>query len=110
MTASSAPKRLGVMDILKDDKSVTHGVDEASRHHDVCAILLRQTDCVNCFGSTGHGSTLRPLHASVRLHPSCNPGTTALTLLVSSRQTRLTSAASDVGRHIPDEVHLDSGQ
>ena len=73
-------------------------------------LLLRQTDCVNCFGSTGHGSTLRPLHASVRLHPSCNPGTTALTLLVSSRQTRLTSAASDVGRHIPDEVHLDSGQ
>lgn len=32
MTASSAPNRADVMDILKDDKSVTYGVDEASRH------------------------------------------------------------------------------
>ena len=45
MTASSAPKRLGVMDILKDDKSVTHGVDEASRHHDVCAIAQADQLC-----------------------------------------------------------------
>lgn len=33
------------------------------------------------------------LHASVRLRPSCVLGTASLTLLVSSRQTRLTSAA-----------------
>ena len=80
------------MDILKDDKSVTYGVDEASRHL-TFVLSLRQTNCVNCLGGDHHCSTPRLLHAFVRFLPSCNLGTSSLTLLVSSRQTRLTSAA-----------------
>ena len=92
MTASSALNRADVMDILKDDKSVTYGVDEASRHL-TFVLSARQTNCVNGLGGDHHCSTPRLLHAFVRFLPSCNLGTTSLTLLVSSRQTRLTSAA-----------------
>ena len=93
MTERSAPNRADVMDILKDDKSVTYGVDEASRHL-TFVLSPRQTNCVNRLGGDHHGSTVwlssMPPCAS---SPSCSLGTTSLTLLVSSRQTRLTSAA-----------------
>lgn len=72
MTASSAPNRADVMDILKDDKSVTYGVDEASRHL-TFVLSPRQTNCVNCLGGDHHGSTPRLLHASVRLRPLMQP-------------------------------------
>ena len=60
------------MDILKDNKSVTYGVDEASRHL-TFVLSLRQTNCVNCLGGDHHGSTLRLLHAFVRFRPFMQP-------------------------------------
>lgn len=93
MTASSAPNRADLTDILKDNKSVTYGVDEASRHL-TFVLLLRQTNCVIGFGGHHHGSTAWPSSTpSCSSYPLCNLGTTFLTRLVSSRQTRLTSAA-----------------
>lgn len=67
MTASSAPNRADVMDILKDDKSVTYGVDEASRHL-TFVLSLRQTNCVNGLGGDHHGSTPRLFHAILRAY------------------------------------------
>ena len=72
MTASSAPNRADVMDILKDDKSVTYGVDEASRHL-TFVLSLRQTNCVNHLGGDHHGSRPRLLHAFVRFLPLMQP-------------------------------------
>ena len=72
MTASSAPNRADVMDILKDDKSVTYGVDEASRHL-TFVLSARQTNCVNGLGGNHHGSTPRLFHAFVRFRPLMQP-------------------------------------
>ena len=60
------------MDILKDDKSVTYGVDEASRHL-TFVLSARQANCVNGLGGNHHGSTPRLFHAFVLLHTLMQP-------------------------------------
>ena len=60
------------MDILKDDKSVTYGVDEASRHL-TFVLSPRQAGNINCLDGYHHDSTPRLLHAFVRLRPLMQP-------------------------------------
>ena len=77
MTAGSAPDRTDLMDILKDNKSVTYGVDEASRHL-MFVLSPRQTNCVNCLGgdqswlnaaASPRPRALPPLYAASALPP-----------------------------------------